>query len=228
MLNTKDKTWFTGYRLLAIIGVVIGVHVLLSYAGFVPSEVSEFNQRVIEKARSLHRLSYSAPEQPVLPRSSLSKSEAEEVIGEEPKHITINKINVDVSISTPDKTTISSLDAALNEGVVHYPGSGGIGGNRRMFLFGHSSRLPSVSNQAYRSFNGLHKLVNGDEITISGSGKRQTYRVTSVEVVDEDEALVSFGGSGGKLTLSTCTTFGSRENRVVVQADLVDSTTTSG
>lgn len=218
--NTQYNPWSSS-RLLAILGIFLGVHILLSYTGFVPSEVSEFNQQMVRSVSSLHTLSYSRPVEPVLPRANLAKSEEQMVVGTEPERVIINKIGVDTQISTPEEASISKLDAALKKGVVHYPGSGGIGGNRRMFLFGHSSRLPTVQNDAYRSFNGLDKLSSGDEITVAGAGEQQIYRVTSVEVVDKDEALVSFGGSGGTLTLSTCTTFGALENRVVVQAELV-------
>jgi len=205
---------------LLVVVVFLVAHILLSYIGLVPSEVSEFNQRVIERVSNIHRISYRRPPEPVLPRAELSAAEREQQVGEVPDRIMIDKIGVDVSISSPDEASIATLDAALDEGVVHYPGSGGIGGSRRMFLFGHSSRLPIVQNQAYKSFNGLDKLIAGDEIIISADGKLKTYRVTSVRVVDKDEALVSFVAGAGKLTLSTCTTFGARQNRVVVEAEL--------
>lgn len=207
--------------ILLSVAIFLVVHILLSYAGLVPSEVSEFNQRAIEKVSNFHRISYRRPPEPVLPRAELSAEEAEKAVGEIPNRIRIGKIGVDAPISSPEEASIETLDAALSEGVVHYPGSGGVGGSRRMFLFGHSSRLPVVQNEAFRSFNGLDQLVVGDEITILTDGEQQTYRVTSVEVVDKDEALVSFVAGEGKLTLSTCTTFGAKENRVVVEAELV-------
>lgn len=215
--NTEQQLTPT---ILLSVAIFLAVHILLSYAGLVPSEVSEFNQRVIQKVSNFHRISYRRPPEPVLPRADLSAEEAEQAIGEIPNRIVIDKIGVDAPISSPEEANISALDAALSEGVVHYPGSGGIGGSRRMFLFGHSSRLPVVKNQAFRSFNGLDQLVAGDEITVSTDGVLQTYRVTSVKVVDKDEALVSFVSGAGKLTLSTCTTFGAQENRVVVEAEL--------
>jgi LPXTG-site transpeptidase (sortase) family protein len=159
----------------------------------------------------------------VLPQAELSAQEAEEVVGMIPDRIVIEKIEVDAPISSPEEASIQILDAALQDGVVHYPGSGGVGGSRRMFLFGHSSRLPVVLNEAYRSFNGLDQLVSGDEITVFADGEKRVYQVSSVEVVDMDEALVSFVSGSGKLTLSTCTTFGARENRVVVEAEIISS-----
>lgn len=196
-------------------------HILLSSIGLVPSEVSEFNQQVLQGIKNVHRLSYQRPPRPILPNADISEADRETVIGTRPARIVIDKINVDVDIQSPEEANIETLDAALQEGVVHYPGSGGIGGERRMFLFGHSSRLPVVQNQAYQSFNGLNELTEGDEIRVLGEdGEEQVYIVTSTEVVDQDERLVSFEAGSGKLTLSTCTTFGARENRVVVDAEL--------
>ncbi|MEX2369021.1 MAG: sortase [Candidatus Paceibacterota bacterium] len=220
MLSKNNTELGPAIVTLLVVAVFLVVHVLLSYIGLVPSEVSEFNQRVIERVSNLHRISYQRPAEPILPRAELSAEEREQLVGEIPNRIMIDKIGVDMPISSPEEASISTLDAALNEGVVHYPGSGGIGGSRRMFLFGHSSRLPVVQNQAYKSFNGLDKLVAGDEVSVFADGELQTYRVTSVKVVDKDEALVSFIAGAGKLTLSTCTTFGARENRVVVEAEL--------
>lgn len=222
-MSSKNREHHPATITLLVVVVFLIAHILLSYVGLVPSEVSEFNQRVINKVTNFHRISYRRPPEPVLPRAELSAAEQERQVGEIPDRITIDKIGVDASISSPEEANIPALDSALSEGVVHYPGSGGIGGNRRMFLFGHSSRLPVVQNEAFRTFNGLDELVVGDEISVSAAGEVQTYRVTSVKVVDKDEALVSFVAGEGKLTLSTCTTFGARENRVVVEAELASS-----
>lgn len=207
--------------IIVVMAFFLGGHILLSYAGLVPSEVSQFNQRVMSEVKNFDQLSYQRTRKPVLPRSSLSASQENEVVGEEPKQITIEKIGVSSEISTPDTADVPTLDAALKKGVVHYPGSGGIGGSRRMFLFGHSSRLPVVQNEAYQAFNGLNKLEAGDEITVTGGGEELTYRVSRVEIADKDEALVSLESGPGQLTLSTCTTFGARQNRVVVRAELI-------
>lgn len=213
--NSAKKT-----AVLVVIFFMLG-HLLLSFIGLVPSEVSEFNQQVIQGIKNVHRLSYQRPPRPILPNADISDEDRETIIGSTPTRILIDKIGVDVDIQSPEEANIETLDAALQEGVVHYPGSGGIGGERRMFLFGHSSRLPVVQNQAYQSFNGLDELVEGDEIRVMGeNGEEQVYVVTATEVVDQDERLVSFESGSGKLTLSTCTTFGARENRVVVDAEL--------
>lgn len=134
-----------------------------------------------------------------------------------PDYIRIPKIGVDTVITQPNTTDVAALDRSLLEGAVHYPGSGTVeDGN--MFIFGHSSGLPNVINQAYKAFNGLGNLSRGDEIEVSAEGNTYIYEVTSVKLLDEDNALVNFDNSGRTLTLSTCNTFGAKQERWVVEA----------
>jgi LPXTG-site transpeptidase (sortase) family protein len=222
MTSNDQNSWINKYTVVSITVIFIVTHLFLSNFGLVPTEVSEFNQQVKKQYSELidiHRLSYKRPPRPILPNASVSEKDQEEVVGINPKRIQIDSVGIDVSISTPDKATVPILDSALQEGVVHYPGSGGIGGERRMFLFGHSSRLPLVQNQSYQAFNGLADVQEGDEILIVGENNAETiYVVTSIEIADESERLVSLESGEGRLTISTCTTFGARENRVVVEA----------
>jgi LPXTG-site transpeptidase (sortase) family protein len=137
-----------------------------------------------------------------------------------PTRIVIDKIGVDAPVSNPNTTNISTLDDYLAQGAVRYPGSGLIGrGN--MFIFGHSTGLAVVRNQAYKTFNGLKNLQVGDIIKVYGSSGAYTYQVTSVTLVDASRALVELGGEENILTLSTCNTFGQKEERYVVQASFV-------
>ena len=218
MTNTDRQHSSASVSLGLVVVLFLVVHVGLSWAGLVPSEVSEFNQHIVQSVKNLDTLSYEQNARAILPRKKVREEEKDTVIGALPTTVRIPKISVDKEVSTPEDTSVEVLDEALKDGVVHYPSSGGIGGDRRMFLFGHSSRLPVVNNQAYRAFNGLDKLAAGDPIYINASSSEVTYRVRSVEVVDESEAWVSLESGTGELTLSTCTTFGSRQNRVVVRA----------
>jgi len=142
------------------------------------------------------------------------------IVGENPTRIVIEKIGVDAVVANPNTTSVATLDDYLKEGAVRYPGSGIIGrGN--MFLFGHSTGLAVVRNQAYKTFNGLKDLQIGDLIKIYGSSKLYTYKVTSVILVDENKALVEFGNNKNMLTLSTCNTFGAKSERYVVEAEFI-------
>jgi LPXTG-site transpeptidase (sortase) family protein len=137
-----------------------------------------------------------------------------------PTRIVIDKIGVDALVSNPNTTNVSTLDDYLAQGAVRYPGSGLIGrGN--MFIFGHSTGLAVVRNQAYKTFNGLKNLQVGDIIKVYGSSGVYTYQVTSVTLVDASQALVELGGDKNMLTLSTCNTFGQKQERYVVTASFI-------
>lgn len=137
-----------------------------------------------------------------------------------PERVIIDKVGIDSVIEKPNKVDVVTLDQALTKGAVHYPGSGSVNeGN--MFIFGHSTNWKVVQNQAYKTFNGLEKLVQGDEIIIQAEGKSFIYRVNSVNLVDEDDALVEFNNTSRTLTISTCNTFGEKQERWVVEADFV-------
>lgn len=135
-----------------------------------------------------------------------------------PTRVVIGKIGVDATIQHPQSQNVAVLDQALTRGAVYYPGSGTIEqGN--MFLFGHSTNWQIVQNQAYKTFNGLEKLSAGDTITVWGSdGKTYKYTVQKVSLLDDSAALVNFDTTGRKLTISTCNTFGQKQERWVVEA----------
>ena len=142
--------------------------------------------------------------------------------GENPSRIVISKIATDVRILNPQSRDIAVLDAALLQGAVHYPGSGLLGkGN--MFLFGHSSSYSIVNNPAYKAFNNLKKLEEGDEIVVYSVTKKYFYSVREVTLENAGKALVDFTETRKMLTLSTCNTFGAKEERYVVVADFVRS-----
>lgn len=135
-----------------------------------------------------------------------------------PNHIKIPKISVNVSISNPESDSVVVLDDYLTRGSVRYPGSGSLtSGN--MFLFAHSTGIKIVQNQAYKAFNNLQYLSNGDVIYVSGEdGKTYLYNVSSVKLATDKDVLVRFDKNDRMLTLSTCNTFGQKSERYVVEA----------
>ena len=143
-----------------------------------------------------------------------------ENIGENPIRIVIDKIGVDSSVSNPNTTNITTLDEYLTQGAVRYPNSGLIGSGN-MFIFGHSTGLAVVRNQAYKTFNGLKDLKRGDIIKVYGSSAVYQYMVSSVTLADATIDYVKFGGTKNMLTISTCNTFGEKSERYVVEADYI-------
>ncbi len=135
-----------------------------------------------------------------------------------PQKIEIPKIGVSSTILTPKAIDVATLDNALARGAVYYPGSGTLqAGN--MFLFGHSTNWKVVNNQAYKTFNDLEKLVKGDTIEISSGEDVYVYTVTSVQKASQDDVLVDFNKGDRMLTISTCDTFGRKQDRWVVEAE---------
>ena len=135
-----------------------------------------------------------------------------------PQKIEIPKIGVSSTIYIPRSVDVATLDATLAKGAVYYPGSGTLQkGN--MFLFGHSTNWKVVNNQAYKTFNSLDKLVKGDEVQITSNEKKYIYRVTSIKRAADDDVLVEFNKGNRMLTISTCDTFGKKQDRWVVEAE---------
>ncbi len=137
-----------------------------------------------------------------------------------PTRLIIPSISVDTKVYIPRNTSIAVMDSDLTKGPVYYPGSGTINtGN--MFIFGHSTGHAVVINKAYKVFNELKNLSEGDMIYIESEGKKFSYRVRSVDKVDKNETMVTFDTKAHLLTLSTCNSFGSKSDRFVVVAEFV-------
>lgn len=140
-----------------------------------------------------------------------------------PTRIEIPAINLSATIANPTTTNIEALDGLLLKGAVRYPTSAKLGETGNVVLFGHSSYLPVVLNPAYKTFNGIQKLVAGDVVTISASGTAYSYRVRSVAKESADSAGILLSVTGRVLTLATCDSFGKKSDRFVVTADFVES-----
>lgn len=141
-------------------------------------------------------------------------------LNEKPVRIQIPSLNLDVSVENPESKEVVVLDEYLKKTVVRYPGSGLLG-DGNMLLFGHSGGGVS-SSPAYRVFNNLKTLKNGDFIYVDSDNYRYVYKVNNVSLVNANNALVDFSRKEDMLTLSTCNTFGARQERYVVEAIFFD------
>jgi len=151
----------------------------------------------------------TVPEQPAIPESP------------DPVRIVIEDIGVDTSVTNPASTDIAVLDRALLAGAVRYPGSGALGADANVLIFGHSSYLPVVKNKAYQAFNELQKLTPGARIMVYSDSHRYTYEVDTIRLANAEDTLIEFTASEPRLTLATCNTFGAKQERWVVAAGLV-------
>ncbi|MBP9759844.1 MAG: sortase [Candidatus Pacebacteria bacterium] len=137
-----------------------------------------------------------------------------------PVRIVIDSVNIATTVVTPASTEAEVLDRALLSGAVHYPGSVGAGEKGNMLLFGHSSYLPVVHNKAFQAFNELGELTPGASIVVYSDTHMFEYTVETVRLARADEVVIRFDADEPILTLSTCNTFGAKQERWVATATL--------
>jgi LPXTG-site transpeptidase (sortase) family protein len=151
-----------------------------------------------------------------------AKKEADTNLAPVPDRLVASSIGLDAKIVNPRSRDYTILDDALLEGAVYYPGSGYLGENSNLLLFGHSSFLPVVRNQNYRVFNQIKNLSIGDTIEVYSNVEKFVYRVVSSTLAKEDTIRVNFYAEKPMLTLATCNSFGAKEDRYVIEAELID------
>ena len=139
-----------------------------------------------------------------------------------PIRVVIPSVGINGEVLNPEKSDIKTLDEALLGGAVRYPGSGTLGSSQNILIFGHSSDLKVIHNQNFKIFNGLKLLKIDDEISLYSEAKEYRYKVESVRLAMAEEEKVIFSDEN-KLILSTCNTFGAKEERYVVEAVFVGS-----
>jgi|CXWL01.1.fsa_nt_gi LPXTG-site transpeptidase (sortase) family protein len=201
--NVLEKPWeFLGLFL----GIFFLISVFLFAIDFFPEPVKEENVPDVMKTQV-----------------ATSKTPEVQFPIEEPVRVVIKSIGVDTKVENPTSTDVEVLDQALLKGAARYPQSALLGENAGVFIFGHQSGLPVVKNQAFKAFNGLQNLAMGQEIEVYSATAKYIYRVTSVEHVSAENALIDFAAPR-TLTLSTCDSFGKKTDRNVVKAELVSRT----
>lgn len=159
-----------------------------------------------------------------LTASPVQEATTTQISVEDPVKITIEKIKLSATIANPSTTNATVLDDFLLSGAVRYPTSAKLGEAGNVVLFGHSSYLPIVGNQAYKTFNGIQKLVAGDRIVVYSADTAYTYAVRNVAKESAaSDAGIELATSGRVLTLATCNSFGAKSDRFIVTADFVES-----
>ena len=142
---------------------------------------------------------------------------------EEPVKIEIPSLGLSTTIENPTSTSANVLDELLLKGAVRYPTSAKLGENGNVVIFGHSSYLPVVMNQAFKTFDGIQKLKQGDIVTVYSAGTAYTYSVRTMKKESANDAVIQLATEGKVLTIATCNSFGEKSDRFVVTADFVES-----
>lgn len=140
-----------------------------------------------------------------------------------PVTIIFDSFDREVQVFNPESDTVAVLDEALLKGVVRHPGSADFKNTGTIFLLGHSSYLPVVNNKNFQAFNGIQKMNFGDTIRLRSSDTEYVYSVDRVYQAKASNASVDIQHEVGKLTLATCNSFGTKEDRYILEATLVST-----
>ena len=140
-----------------------------------------------------------------------------------PLSLTIDALDRTVKVLNPASNSVEALDAALLNGVIRHPDSATFGEEGNMFILGHSSYLPTVHNRNFQALNGIQNLKWGDTITLESKNVEYTYKVEKTYKAKASGFTVPVAGKGKTLTLVTCNSFGSTEDRYVVEAKLIST-----
>lgn len=135
-----------------------------------------------------------------------------------PVSISIKKLDKTIPVLNPNSRAVADLDAALLEGVVRHPDSAHLAQDGNVFILGHSSYLPNVINRNFQAFNGIQNLAWGDTIEVYSVDAVFTYRVEKVYRAKAQDVTVPIAGDEKLLTLATCNSFGSVDDRYIVEA----------
>jgi LPXTG-site transpeptidase (sortase) family protein len=213
----KNREWWKDEK-VKFLGVFVLVFLVtfiaLDLVGFVPDEISDNGDSVLNdlKLQTLENVAQNSE----TPATTTTPSKVQ---GEAPKHIYAPNVDIDIAVENPTSKDNAVLNEYLTKGTVHYPGSADLGAGNTL-IFGHSSNLSVVHNQAYKALNGVKDLTRGDKIYVDGTDHRYVYTVTKVSMVKAADEYVSFDNSKNMLTLSTCNTLGAHEDRYVAEAIL--------
>jgi LPXTG-site transpeptidase (sortase) family protein len=145
-----------------------------------------------------------------------------------PKRMIIEALGKDIVIQNPESRKVADLDHALLTGAVRHPDSADFAEKGAMLLFGHSSYLPHVFNKNFQAFNDIQKLVWGDIIRVQSSEAEYRYRVTKVYKTTAEAGEIVVQGDTQRLVLATCNSFGAKDERFVVEADLIETKALDG
>lgn len=137
-------------------------------------------------------------------------------------HLTIPKIAVNAPVVWNSDPARILED--LRRGVAHYSGTSLPNErNGNVFITGHSTNYVWEKGKYNRVFANLDKLVVGDLIALTTDNKKYIYRVKESLVVRPTEVGVLDQTPTPILSLMTCTPIGTNLRRLVVRAELIQT-----
>lgn len=204
-------------------------YAILSWADFLPEPVVSVKETEKEEVNSKDRSVIVTTTSDI----SLENNEetVEQITGETvvvareevlPYTLVIDALDRSVPILNPVSREISDLDSALLDGIVRHPDSATLEQDGTVFILGHSSYLPVVNNKNFQALNGIQNLKWGDIIKLQSENSEYVYRVDSVYRAQAQDTTVPIAGKTKRLVLATCNSFGSVDDRYMVEAELLE------
>lgn len=141
----------------------------------------------------------------------------------EPNQLQIPSLNITAPLQYVTENNEDVFQKALQNGVVHYPGTADVGQLGNAYFFGHSSDFITTPGHFKTVFALLPSIKTGAEIIISGQdGHVYHYIVQDQKVVASDDTSVldQMGNTEKLLTLQTSYPVGTALKRYVVVAKL--------
>ena len=154
--------------------------------------------------------------------------------------VVIPKIGVDAPIvdgiegfrtidgSEPESAFEDRVQAALEKGTVHYPGTqlpgrSGVNFNSNVVVLGHSASNIFAPGSYKSVFSRLQEMELGDFILVNYQRRQYIYKIYGKQVVKPTQVEVLQPGSrNNTLTLITCHPPGSSANRLVLLAEQIN------
>ena len=202
--------------LLTFFTVFLFSYAFLSWLDFLPELVEP-------KEDNMPTQSIEAEVPVVVPTVIEPVVKAEPINPVYPTNIYIAALDRNIAVQNPTSRNIADLDAALLKGAVRHPDSATLERTGTVFILAHSSYLPVVHNKAFQAFNDIQKLKWGDLIEITTAEGLYVYRVDKVYRAKAHEVTVPIAGTEKRLFLATCNSFGSTDDRYIVEAELFET-----
>jgi LPXTG-site transpeptidase (sortase) family protein len=131
----------------------------------------------------------------------------------------------DVNIAAPILWDVAfddtSVNKALQNGVIHIAGTALPGQNGTIAIAGHSSNYPWIKGDFNSIFAPLTKMKPGQLIEVNYEGTMYHYNVTRVYEVSPNDLSVLKSTGKAKLVSITCTPVGTSLRRLIVEADQI-------
>lgn len=154
-------------------------------------------------------------------------------VGPSKDYLVIPKLGKTIPLVYPDNSFLvkedwggleKQLQASLQSGVAHYPGTAESGEQGNVVLTGHSSYYFWDPGQYKDVFANLMEMKVGDEVAVWHNGTRYVYKAFDVQTVKptDTQILKQMGNEyDSTLTIITCTPVGTALNRFVVRLNQI-------